>query len=183
MHSGTGGNTNYPHRTSLWIELRDNRGNLADIAGINRRLNASQTSAGSDATIEPDRLGYFRGGFFDSDNTTTGNRLAMISNGFPLAQTGTGGINTLNSIRNVCGIDSSATTYAGSMHATYSAYVTRMVSMERASSLNDGTVPGSWEHATKTGATGGTGIYIKSDFKARTIATPGERNSRWTALP
>jgi hypothetical protein len=59
-----------------------------------------------------------------------------------------------------------------------------MVSMERVSSFGDGTNPSSWEHATLTGPrTTSIGTYIKSDYKDRTIATPGEINSRWSTLP
>jgi hypothetical protein len=62
-----------------------------------------------------------------------------------------------------------------------------MVSMERAPTFGDGTNPNSWQHATKnmtdSGGNGGKGIYIKPDYRDRTIATPGEINSRWSALP
>lgn len=62
-----------------------------------------------------------------------------------------------------------------------------MVSMERISTFADGTTSTSWDHATKnmtaSGGNGGKGVYIKADYRDRTIATPGEINSRWSSLP
>jgi hypothetical protein len=59
-----------------------------------------------------------------------------------------------------------------------------MVSMERVNTFDDGTASASWDDATLNGPrTTNVGTYIKSDYKERTIATPGEINSRWTVLP
>jgi len=77
--------------------------------------------------------------------------------------------------------------YLDAVCNTAAANTPYMVSMERISTFANGTASTSWDHATKnmttSGGNGGKGIYIKADYRDRTIATPGEINSRWTGLP
>lgn len=237
MHAGT--QTGYPHLTSLWVELRDNRGNLVDIVGRNRRnAGAAITNGISAATTSHDDLGYFAGGFHlnvmrtPTGTTTSGNSLVtgMVSTtgitigmfvegtGIPTSTTVTavaanqitlsanatasGTItlrvyqNTLPATRNTAGSGypniatntfplGTGTVATDNICDVSEANMTvSMVSMERANTLADGTNPASWEHATLTGPrTTNIGTYIKAAYKERTIATPGEINSRWTALP
>lgn len=181
LHTGWDGtNTaNYPHRTSLWIELRDSRGNLVDIAGGNR-LNSGVPGGG--APTSHDDVRYFKGGFHDpasSGNTSNATRRTVgsttpnmpVSGGiFPLA-TANSSAADLASIDVICN----------------AANIDYMSSMERnapSGLWGPGTDTNSWDHATLAGPRGtNVGTYIKPDYKHRTIATPGEINSRWTGAP
>ncbi len=206
MHAGT--QSGYPHLTSLWVELRDNRGNLVDIVGGNRTgaavtgtgTSAAPTLSASPVATAHNETRYFKGGFHmpsaglvgtGSDGTTgaadsTDTTRTSVTNAtnpwtlgpstpnlstaaFPVRTSPT----TDNSIELICNTASADTPY--------------MVSMERNSSFGDGTSAANWEHSTKnmttSGGNGGRGRYIKTDYRDRTIATPGEINSRWSALP
>lgn len=227
----------YPHLTSLWLELRDNRGNLVDIAGGNRTGAATLVAGnpgrsaaptiGADGTaLGHQEVRYFKGGFHranlagDTSDATRGG-IASPSNGTSGATTLT---ETSAAVANYPNDPKMLTSYwplsvragssdqtSGSSTApstfpstdsstnkvcgTTQANTPYMVSMERrhpntlGGSWGGGTISASWEHATKdivgggSGGNGGTGSYIKSEYKDRTIATPGEINSRWSALP
>lgn len=238
MHSTT--QTGYPHYTSLWVELRDNRGNLVDIAGRNRRnAGAAITSGNSPVATSHNDVGYFSGGFHSNVLRTPSGTTALGSNtitgiastaGLAIGMFVEGaGITTGSTITAVAAnqitISANATASAtltlkiyqnttdpGTRNTVNAAYpnfpntsfplgtgtaatsnicqVTEqnftlsMVSMERGSTFGDGTNPASWEHATLTGPrTTSIGTYIKSEYRDRTIATPGEINSRWAAPP
>ncbi|MBX3723859.1 MAG: hypothetical protein KF713_18580 [Turneriella sp.] len=199
-HMHAGNQTGYPHLTSLWLELRDNRGNLVDIVGGNRLNNGTPYSSGplngnGDRPTTHDDVRYFAGGFHTtaglvgtgSDgttgavDTTAGTRATLTTStnpwpnissaDFPIRVSGTTNFN--------------AELICGNTNPPY------LVSMERTLPSGGvwgaGTSAASWQHATKnmtaSGGAGGKGTYIKSDYRDRTIATPGEINSRWTALP
>lgn len=256
-HMHAGASTNYPHLTSLWMELRDNRGNLVDIAGINRRNGGAAISTGvSAAPTAHSDVGYFKGGFHGlvRQSGTTANGSASIT-GLTNATTtlvvgmtvvctdkATAGtipsnavIQTINSATqitmnvNATGVcnskiaflrqfdsvtDTTDSTRAGFSASSNSfpdisttAFPLRnssgsgendaefvcsssagaapyMVSMERNTTYGAGTLSASWDHATLAGPrTTSIGKYIKSEYKDRTIATPGEINSRWSSLP
>lgn len=204
--------TGYPHLTSLWVELRDNRGNLVDIAGGNRTgsavNNATGVSRASTPLVAPftaahNDVRYFKGGYHNAGaglvgtgtygttgavDTTDNTRTSVINtqDPFPSLSTGTGGGATVANtfpVRN----GTSTENYADLICNTGAASTPYMVSMERKASFADGTAATSWDHATKdmtsSGGSGGKGIYIKTEYRDRTIATPGEINSRWTVLP
>lgn len=180
MHAGS--TTDYPHFTSLWIELRDNRGNLVDVAGHARTDNGvAYTGGASSAPTTNADVGYLKGGYFTSasaGNTTDGNRLvasgsiSFPDNGLPLG-TGTAASDK------ICDIQAGDRLYMASMERN----------MPTLGVWGNGADPNSWDHATKdiagggSGGNGGTGTYIKADYKDYTVATPGEINSRWSALP
>ena len=246
-HMHKGAQTEYPHLTSLWVELRDNRGNLVDIVGRNRRNAGAAITNGTTAIpTSHDDVGYFAGGFHSNvlrspTGTTTAASATVtgiasttgLAAGMLVHGTGIPGGVTVASVDSASQISLSAAATAsgtvtlkiyrdpataGQRNTIGSAYpnfpdggatpnnwfplgtgttasgrickVTEanmslaMVSMERAQGLGDGTNTANWEHATLTGPrTTAIGTYIKSDYKDRTIATPGEINSRWTALP
>jgi|GEM_PF-2323872 len=198
-HMHAGNQTSYPHLTSLWVELRDNRGNLVDIVGGNRLNNGTPYTAGptnsiADRPTTHSDVRYFKGGFHTAGSglvgtgtygttgavdTADGTRTTMVTttNPFPSISSvdfpiRTGG-STENNAELICNTAAASTPY--------------MVSMERVATFADGTATASWDHATKnmtaSGGNGGKGIYIKPDYRDRTIATPGEINSRWGALP
>ncbi len=175
-HMHTGNEANYPHRTSLWVELRDSRGNLIDIAGGNRLVPAAPTAHSE--------VRYFKGGFHNltnpTDDTTdttrnsVGSAFPNIPTGgdvFPLANTSSSADETA-SINRVCDIASGERRY--------------FVSMERSSSFGAGTDAASWQHSTRDTAAGFSEekrAYIKEEYRDYTIATPGKINSRWSSLP
>jgi hypothetical protein len=191
MHAGNA--PGYPHLTSLWVELRDNRGNLVDIVGGNRTGAAVSGTGVSQPPTVHNEVRYFKGGFHSTPglvgtgtygttgaiDTTDSTRTGVVNTGTPFPN-----ISTTNfPIR----ATSAAENYADLICNTAAANTPYMVSMERASSFGPGTVASSWQHATKdmtvSGGNGGKGIYIKPEYRDRTIATPGEINSRWSALP
>lgn len=163
-HMHAGNQTGYPHLTSLWIELRDNRGNLVDIAGHSRQqAGAAITSGVSAAPASDADVGYFKGGFFNGSDTDVATRTSIATGGLPL------GSGTAASDK-VCDMMGGDLLY--------------MASMERNATFGNGADPASWNSATKNGPrTTSIGTYIKTDYKNYTIATPGEINTRWTALP
>jgi phosphatidylserine/phosphatidylglycerophosphate/cardiolipin synthase-like enzyme len=214
--------SSYPHLTSLWVELRDNRGNLVDIVGGNRTGGAIdglgkgiRPTIGADGTAAGHaEVRYFKGGFHkanlvgDTSDVTRGGVISPIDAPSPSSNLVTGGgvasyPNAPNmyttfwplSVRvgssdligagtwpvgnagtdKICGMTLANTPY--------------MVSMERKTTFGPGTTATSWDHATKdlaaggSGGNGGSGTYIRTEYKDRTIATPGEINSRWSALP
>lgn len=173
MHVGN--SSGFPHRISLWIELRDNRGNLVDIAGINRRNSGAPSNV---ATSDFNDLGFFAGGFFTSEPAQANNvnrvNLGAMTNKFPLEEAafnnGSANTNRTLHVNAICNIDP---TWGKIYH----------VSMERKSSLGGGTDSASWEHSVRTGAVGDKGTNIKTNYKERTIATPGSQNSKWSGLP
>jgi phosphatidylserine/phosphatidylglycerophosphate/cardiolipin synthase-like enzyme len=200
----------YSHLTSLWVELRDNRGNLVDIAGGNRTGAAVNNATGrsqaptASATAH-EQVRYFKGGFHNAGatlvgtgtygvtgaaDTTDGTRTTVVdtANAFPNLSTGAA-IADPNKARDSFPIRSGTATenYADLICNTPAVNTPYMVSMERIPSFGAGTVTASWAHATKnmtdSGGNGGKGTYIKADYRDRTIATPGEINSRWSALP
>jgi hypothetical protein len=197
MHAGN--QAGYPHLTSLWIELRDNRGNLVDIAGGNKLNNGSPyvngpTNSVADRPTTHNDVRYFKGGFHQAgaglvgtgtygttgaSDTTDGTRTNLLASSTPFPDISTNNF----PIRGT----SNAENYADLICDTAAANTPYMVSMERAPTFGDGTNSASWQHATKnmsaSGGNGGKGIYIKADYRDRTIATPGEINSRWSALP
>ena len=111
---------------------------------------------------------------------TAGTTIQSVDSGtqITITQSATAGTTT---------ISFSAENYADLLCNTAAANTPYMVSMERAPTFGDGTATASWVHATKdmttSGGNGGKGVYIKTEYRDRTIATPGEINSRWTALP
>jgi len=205
--SSPSGQGAYPHLTSLWLELRDNRGNLVDIAGGNRTGAAvSAAGAGLRPTTGADgtaaghaQVRYFKGGFHkvsSAGNTSDTTRAGIVqpqqslaafvtspdipTDVWALSVTGSSSDSTTTwppaeaSVDKICGTSAANTPY--------------MVSMERniptAGVWPAGTAAGSWDHATLAGPrTTNIGAYLKSEYKDRTIATPGEINSRWGALP
>lgn len=191
--------TNYPHLTSLWLELRDNRGNLVDIAGGNRLNNGVPYSTGTSGTpTTHNDVRYFKGGFHtvaSAGNTSPATR-SILTTG---AQSVANYIASPNIPTNVWALSTTApsssdVTSGGAWPASGTsihkicnsslANTPYMVSMERVNTFDDGTASASWDDATLNGPrTTNVGTYIKSDYKERTIATPGEINSRWTVLP
>jgi transcription elongation factor len=123
-------------------------------------------------------------------DTTDGTRTTVVdtANAFPNLSTGAA-IADPNKARDSFPIRSGTATenYADLICNTPAVNTPYMVSMERIPSFGAGTVTASWAHATKnmtdSGGNGGKGTYIKADYRDRTIATPGEINSRWSALP
>lgn len=205
-HIHAGNEATYTHLTSLWVELRDNRGNLVDIAGGNRTGAAVNNTTGrsqaptAGATAH-DQVRYFKGGFHSAAtalvgtgtdgttgalDTTDGTRTTVVDtqNSFP--NLSTGAATTATNSFPIRGA-SNAENYADLICNTAAANTPYMVSMERIPTFGAGTAAASWVHATKnmtdSGGNGGKGAYIKSDYRDRTIATPGEINSRWSALP
>lgn len=151
MHTGT--EPKYPHRTSLWIELRDARGNLIDIAGRNRGTNGS--------TSDHDQLGYFKGGFHNNSNTSDSSRIAAKTptDAFPLS-----------GVSDIC--DISSLYFMVSMERTSSfGDGTNPASWEH--STRDPIAGFSEEKRA----------YIKPEYREYTVATPGKMNSRWSSLP
>jgi hypothetical protein len=190
-HMHAGNQAGYPHLTSLWVELRDNRGNLVDIVGGNRTGLAVSGTGVSQSPTAHDEVRYFKGGFHSgtglvgtgtygttgANDTTDLTRTGVVNTSTPFPN-----ISTTNfPIRAAIAAENYADLICNTTAAPY------MVSMERASSFGPGTVASSWQHATKdmtdSGGNGGKGIYIKPEYRDRTIATPGEINSRWSALP
>lgn len=216
MHTqsaGPSGQSSYPHLTSLWLELRDNRGNLVDIAGRNRNGAAVNNTTGLSQrpTLSPtghEELGYFAGGFhLQSSGGTTSNatRGSVVQpNQSVAAYQASPDIPTDYWALTVSTSSSDKTASAAwdanvatakicNTTATNTHY---MVSMERrhpsctGGTWGAGSVAASWEHSTLAANAGcssqGSGAqrtYIKADYRDRTIATPGEINSRWGALP
>lgn len=171
-HMHQGNEAGYPHRTSLWIELRDSRGNLIDIAGKNRH--------GAGAPISHSDVGYFKGGFHGSAMTSDSTRYGVgaifpaiptMGDIFPLANSNLANDET-QSINRVCDIVASDRQY--------------FVSMERKIPFGPGSDPQSWDHSTRNPADGFSEdkrAYIKPEYQEYTVATPGKMNSRWLALP
>ncbi|GAB4422167.1 MAG: hypothetical protein OHK0011_00760 [Turneriella sp.] len=197
-HMHAGNQTGYPHLPSLWVELRDNRGNLVDIAGGNRTgaavSGAGVSQAPTAGAAAHDETRYFKGGFHQAGaglvgtgtygttgavDTTDATRTAVSTSGTPFPDLSTANF----PIRGA----SAAENYADLICNTAAASTPYMVSMERAVPFGAGTAGSSWQHATKdmtvSGGNGGKGLYIKAEYRDRTIATPGEINSRWSALP
>jgi phosphatidylserine/phosphatidylglycerophosphate/cardiolipin synthase-like enzyme len=197
-HMHAGNQAGYPHLTSLWIELRDNRGNLVDIAGGNRAgaavSGAGVSQAPTAGLTAHNEVRYFKGGFHQAgaglvgtgtygttgaSDTTDATRTNVLASSTPFPDISTNNF----PIRGT----SNAENYADLICDTAAVSTPYMVSMERAPTFGDGTNSASWQHATKnmtaSGGNGGKGIYIKADYRDRTIATPGEINSRWSALP
>lgn len=201
--SGSG----YPHLTSLWLELRDNRGNLVDIAGGNRLAQVSGVSTEPSAgATGHDQVRYFKGGFHTvgSAGTTSDLTRSIVVNGgaqtvsafrtSPDIPTQIWALNTSGSsserysIADGTGNFEAGTTSAHKICGTSLANTPYMVSMERniptAGAWGAGTASASWDHATLGGPrTTNIGNYLRSEYKERTIATPGEINSRWSTLP
>lgn len=194
--------TGYPHLTSLWVELRDNRGNLVDIVGGNRTgaaVSATGTSVAPTLSASPvatahNETRYFKGGFHSTGTALVGTGTYGTTGAVDTTDTTRTSVNgSATPFPNISNTDfpvrgaSSAENYADLLCNTTAANTPYMVSMERISTFGDGTASASWTHATKdmtaSGGNGGRGIYIKSEYRDRTIATPGEINSRWTALP
>ncbi len=196
IHAGN--QTGYPHLTSLWVELRDNRGNLVDIVGGNRTgaaVNGTGVSQAPTASaLAHEQTRYFKGGFHQAsaglvgagtygttgaNDSTDATRTGVTTSGTPFPDLSTANFPIRGS--------SAAENYADLICNTAAANTPYMVSMERAVPFGPGTAASSWQHATKnmtdSGGNGGKGIYIKADYRDRTIATPGEINSRWSALP
>ena len=163
-HMHAGNQAGYPHLTSLWIELRDNRGNLVDIAGHSRlQANASITNGVSAAPASDADVGYFKGGFFNGSDTDVALRTAIATGALPLGS----GTTASDKVCDMLGGD-----------------LLYMASMERKTAFGNGADPASWDSATLNGPrTTNIGIYVKSDYKDYTIATPGEINSRWVSSP
>jgi hypothetical protein len=196
MHAGNA--PGYPHLTSLWVELRDNRGNLVDIVGGNRTGPAvSGTGVSQSPTVGAaahTEVRYFKGGFHSAsaglvgtgtygttgaNDTTDSTRTGVVNTGTPFPNISTANFPIRATI--------AAENYADLICNTAAANTPYMVSMERATPFGPGTDTTSWQHATKdmtiSSGNGGKGIYIKPEYRDRTIATPGEINSRWSALP
>lgn len=196
--------TNYPHLTSLWLELRDNRGNLVDIAGGNRLAQtggvSTEPSAGAAGHNE---VRYFKGGFHtvaSGGTTADGTRSVVLqtatqqtvsayqtSPDIPTriwALNASGSSSDRLNTADGAGSFQSAATSTHKICGTTLGNTPYMVSMERNANFADGTAAASWDHATLGGPrTTNIGVRIKSEYRERTIATPGEINSRWTALP
>lgn len=206
-------NNGYPHLTSLWVELRDNRGNLVDIVGGNRTGSAILLSGGNHTGISKSpaqttaghaEVRYFKGGFHNAggglvgtgtygtagaNDTTDATRTAInaSTSAFPNISVGSFPVRGASSAENfidlICDTTAANTPYMVSMERN----IPSSGSWGSGVTNAEGTSATSWSHATKnmtdSGGNGGKGIYIKEDYRDRTIATPGEINSRWSALP